>query len=169
MNGLESARLRLRHFSLEDVSFLTELDSFPEVRKYVLLDRAPTEEEVHAYVGRIMSRATLDERYGYWIAEEIESGTVIGWFHLRPERDLPGRQELGYRLHPTSWGKGFATEMGHALVTHALENYGIPEVVAIALNENKASISVMEKIGMRFERDFQYLDEHPSRIYIKYP
>lgn len=60
--------------------------------------------------------------------------------------------ELGYRLAREYWGQGFATECGRAWVEAAFTSFGLERVVAFAHPENAASIRVMTKVGMMFER-----------------
>ena len=92
---------------------------------------------------------------------EKSSGGFVGWFVLRPAEDGgmakmlaegPEDAELGYRLKRDAWGKGYATEGSRALVEKGFRELGVGRVVALADKDNVASIRVMEKVGLRFER-----------------
>jgi len=54
------------------------------------------------------------------------------------------------------WGKGYATEIAKAIIKWGFDNLDIDKIVAIAVPENKASIRVMEKVGMKYKKDYEY-------------
>jgi RimJ/RimL family protein N-acetyltransferase len=108
---LETLRLRLRQFTLDDTDRLVELDSDPAVMRYITFG-VPTPREAYVddilpYWLEVYRRTPL---LGYWAAEDRASGEFHGWFHLRPDRIDAGEQELGYRLRRASWGRGLASE-----------------------------------------------------------
>jgi RimJ/RimL family protein N-acetyltransferase len=105
---LETDRLVLRRFTAVDLDSLVELDSDPEVMRYITGGRPTPREQVRdellpaflAYYERFAG-------YGFWAAVEKASGQFLGWFHLRPpEGANPDEPELGYRLLRSAWGKG---------------------------------------------------------------
>src|SRR6185312_11135053 len=104
---LETERLRLRRLEQDDVEHLVELDSDPQVMRFINGGRATTRCEIEnevlpAFLGHY-------ERYGglgFWGVEEKSTGRFVGWFHLRPAEGAPaGEAELGYRLLRSAWGK----------------------------------------------------------------
>ena len=157
---LETLRLRLRRFTADDVDRLVELDSDPEVMRYITFG-ARTPREVYADV--ILPRWFAIYRdtplLGYWAAEQRDSGVFHGWFHLRPDRIDAGEQELGYRLRRASWGQGFASEGASALIDHGFGRVGIEKISARTLADNRGSRKVMEKCGLTFEQNFEYADD----------
>ena len=157
---LETQRLRLRQFTPDDVDRLVELDSDPLVMRYITFG-APTPREVYTEVIRPRWIAIYRDTplLGYWAAEERDSGEFHGFFHLRPDRIDAGEQELGYRLRRDSWGRGYASEGASALIDHGFLRVGVEKVSARALAGNHGSRKVMEKCGLRFERDFEYTDD----------
>ena len=88
----------------------------------------------------------------------------IGWIFLRPESDFKLLQqldlaeadavELGYRLRKSSWGQGYATEAAQALIDKSFNESNLNKIVAWALAENKASIRVMEKAGLKLQQEY---------------
>ena len=157
---LETVRLRLRAFTADDVDRLVELDSDPEVMRYITYG-VPTPREVYERVilPRWLATAAADPRLGYFAAEDRSSGEFLGWFHLRPDRFDPGEQELGYRLARAAWGRGFATEGARAVVSHGFDRVGADKISARTLSRNLASQRVMRKCGLAFERDFVYPED----------
>jgi RimJ/RimL family protein N-acetyltransferase len=157
---LETDRLRLRHFTADDVDLLVELDSDPEVMRYITYG-APTPRE--AYVETYMPRwFTIYERqpgFGYFAAELRDTDEFIGWFHLRDDRIEPEYVELGYRLRRAAWGQGYATEGGRALLRHGFETLGVEQVSARTLKRNLASQRVMQKCGLTRAGEFVFPED----------
>ena len=108
---LETARLRLRQFRSDDVDRLVELDSDPEVMRYVTFGApTPRDRYVDVFLPHWFAIYRETPLLGYWAAEGRATSEFHGCFHLRPDRIDAGEQELGYRLRRASWGRGFATE-----------------------------------------------------------
>ena len=80
----------------------------------------------------------------------------MGWFQFEEHDGRPAERELGYRLHPDTWGKGYATEGAAALLRDAFARPGIARVYAHSLLDNPGSIRVMEKIGMTYVGPWSY-------------
>ena len=149
---LATSRVLLRWLDEEHLDDLVELDSDPEVVRWV--DPPPSREEVereHIPAYRRYRESGLG--FGFWAAVHRESGEFMGWFHLRPRQgEAPDAPELGYRLRRKWWGQGFATEVSLALVERAFRELGASRVWAAAAAENTRSRRVMEKCGLRLER-----------------
>jgi RimJ/RimL family protein N-acetyltransferase len=154
---LETARLRLRKLVAADLDWLCELDSDPEVMRFISGgEPTPRDTMRDVYLPRMLQVYPLGPQYGFYAAEWRRVPGWLGWFHLRPERIEPGDMELGYRLRREVWGLGLATEGSRELLGRALREWSLPRVAARTLEVNLASRRVMEKCGMRWERDFVY-------------
>jgi RimJ/RimL family protein N-acetyltransferase len=153
---LETERLTLRHFTTDDVDNLVELDSDPEVMRYINGGRATPREEIERReLPAFLSYYTRSDGYGFWAAVEKDTGEFIGWFHLRPRADgAADEPELGYRLRRSAWGKGYATEGSRALIEKAFTELGAQRVWAETMVVNTASHRVMEKAGLKYVRTF---------------
>lgn len=164
---LETERLILRQFTEEDVDKLFELDSNPEVMRFINGGK-PTEYKIikNQILPRWLHYYKKYKYYGVWAVVEKLGQEFIGWFHFYPaientfacELNLVKSDEiaLGYRLCKPSWGKGYATEGSRALVAKGFAEWGVQRTAAWALVENKASIRVMEKAGLKFEQKFVF-------------
>lgn len=162
---LETERLRLRRFVPDDLERLVELDSDPDVMRYISYG-APTPRERYAQeiLPRWFALYAETPLLGYWAAETRVDGAFVGWFHLRPDRIDTGEQELGYRLRRAAWGQGFGTEGSRAVLGYGFERVGVETISARTLVGNLASRRVMQKCGLQFERDFVYAaDVIPGR------
>ena len=93
-------------------------------------------------------------RYGVWAVQLRDTGVVAGSVLLLPMPEPTdgapsmGEVEIGWHLHPDSWGNGYATEAAKAVLEYGFE-LGLPEILAIAKPDNAPSIAVMRRIGMR--------------------
>ena len=153
---LETDRLLLRRFTEADVDNLVELDSDPEVMRFINGGRPTSREEVRndilpAFLAYYQGFAG----YGFWAAVEKSTGAFLGWFHFRPPPDADVDDvELGYRLRRSAWGKGYATEGSRALIRKGFTELGVQRVFAETMAVNLASRRVMEKAGLRLVRTF---------------
>ena len=153
---METERLVLRRFAADDIDNLVELDSDPQVMRFINGGRPTPREEIEnevlpAFLGYYERYAG----YGFWAAVERSTGRFVGWFHFRPaEGALPEEVELGYRLRRSAWGMGYATEGSRALIGKGFSELGVHRVVASTMVVNVASRRVMEKAGLRFVRIF---------------
>ena len=143
----ETERLRLRPPLKSDLDNIYRLGSSEKVMRYI--SNGKTQSYVEA-------KKDLDKRirasantFGYWVTEERYSGKFIGWLALK-QLDTTKDIEVGYRFLEDFWGKGYATEGSKCLLEYAFATLKLPKVVAVALKENKASIKVMEKLGMQY-------------------
>jgi RimJ/RimL family protein N-acetyltransferase len=148
-------RLQFQPLSISDTPFILELNRDPAVMEF-LGGPNPDEEGIRAWLKTGVP--------GFVMAEIVETGEPIGWFHLRPERQEPFDLELGYRLKKSAWGKGYATEGSLALLGVA-RSQGAPSVIATTDVLNLRSRRVMEKIGMIYTNDFLYNGTLPSVRY----
>ena len=154
---LETMRLRPRRFTDGDIERLVELDSDPEVMRYITYGEPTSREEYEQDIlPRWFAIYATTPLLGYWAAEERQTGEFLGWFHLRPDRIEPEHQELGYRLRRAMWGRGYATEGGTALVGHGFGPVAAASISARALIGHLASQRVMQKCGLRYAGGFAF-------------
>ena len=154
MVRIQTERMILREFRLDDAPFHVEMNSDPAVQEF-LGEEPPTCEQMEQKIQGTLDRYPTGGNRGFWAAEE--DGKFIGWFHLRPSRDT-GETELGYRLIQRAWGRGLATEGSKALLELAKGE----RVIARTMILNKRSRSVMEKLGMKPVRTFPYTGSGPD-------
>ncbi len=181
---LETERLTLRQFTKDDADNLFELDSDIEVIRFanigVIKGGKPLDTDYETIQNRTLPRFLQYyqkyDGYGFWAAIEKSCNQFIGWLHFRPALDSQlnlnsglyeaSDIELGYRLRKAAWGKGYATEGSRVLILKGFSELGTQRVVSSALATNAASIRVMEKAGLKFER--KYLLQEIDREVVKY-
>jgi len=153
---LRTDRLVLRRFSEADAEHLADLDSDPEVMRFLTGGAATPRDTIEKEVlPGWLEEYRRSPGFGHWAAVERATGEFLGWFELVPlNRAEPGVVELGYRLRHTAWGKGYATEGSRALIERAFTEPAVRRIVAFTMAINTRSRRVMEAIGMRFVRTF---------------
>jgi RimJ/RimL family protein N-acetyltransferase len=151
---LETPRLALRQFTEDDVENLFELNSDPEVMRYLTGGRPTPRAEIRDTIipFHLASYERFD-RLGTWAAQTRETGEFLGWFHFRPgpDQDL-SNVDLGYRLRRSAWSLGYATEGSRALIDLGFTELGVDRVFAHTMTVNTASRRVLEKCGLTLVR-----------------
>lgn len=153
---LETDRLLLRRFTAADADNLVNLDSDPEVMRFLNGGRPTPRAVIEAEVlPRFLACYEQGAGLGFWAAVEKSTGKFIGWFEFRPvAASDPSVVELGYRLRRAAWGKGYATEGAGALVRKGFTELGVQRVVATTMTVNTTSRRVVEKVGLKLVRTF---------------
>ncbi|QRP50638.1 GNAT family N-acetyltransferase [Amycolatopsis sp. FDAARGOS 1241] len=155
----ETERLRLRPLTPADAGALVALLGDAGVMRHID-DGRPVPSEV--VVGRTLPGFLAEYRdlpagHGCFVAENSVTGQFAGCFSVRPAttRALEGcGTEVGYRLLPSVWGRGFATEGLRAVVRKAFAELGAERVVAATMVINTRSRRVLEKVGLKLVRTF---------------
>jgi RimJ/RimL family protein N-acetyltransferase len=121
-----------------------------------------TAEESDAMVDRITSTFST-EGLGLWALEAPNVASFVGYVGLWPARfDAPFTPavEVGWRLAPSYWGRGYATEAARTAVDDGFRRLALSEIVSFTAVINRRSRRVMERLGMT--RDPQGDFDHPA-------
>lgn len=165
---IETPRLGLRHFCLDDVEDFFELGSDPEIIRYA--EKHPLKDLDQARKVMLDAPLTDYEKYGYGRYAVIwkPTGELIGFCGMKylPEID---RNELGYRYKRRFWGQGIATEAGSGTLEYAANRLGMDEAIALILDGNTGSVRVAEKLGMRQNGTIEIYGETPWVYEISLP
>ena len=147
-------RLLLRRMVAADFAELHRMHSDPRVM--ATLGGVRTESETREALARNLERWQACEM-GWWSLFDRETGQFLGRGGLR-RIEVEGRDELeiGYGLVFDAWGRGLATELARFCVGLAFTRLGFESVIAFTLPTNLASRRVMEKAGLRYERDGEW-------------
>jgi RimJ/RimL family protein N-acetyltransferase len=157
MSELSTARLSLRHWRAADAPAFAALSADPEVMQFMPARLTRAQSEAFAR----QAQAQLAQRgFGLWAVEVREERPFIGYVGLSPVgfvASFTPAVEIAWRLERASWGCGYATEAAREVLRFAFEDLGLPEVVAFTVPANLRSRAVMQRLGLRYEADF----EHP--------
>ena len=155
---IETERLVLREIIPEDAKAFFEMDSNPEVVKYVGMKPLT---EIGQSIEMIKSiRKQYEENgIGRWAVIQKDNGKLVGWSGLKLIKEINNHKnihDLGYRFTPEYWGKGYAKETSRAVLKYAFKEMKLGKVFAYADVENSASNHVLRKLG--FEEKGTFID-----------
>jgi [ribosomal protein S5]-alanine N-acetyltransferase len=156
---VETERTLIREMQEEDLPGLFEMDSDPEVHRYIAQRPLKTMDEVKAMLQFVQQQYT-DNGVGRWAVIEKATGDCIGWTGFKLMKEIANGRinhyDFGYRFKRAAWGKGFATETGRASLQYGVEKMGLKPVYAMTDVNNAASRHVLEKLGFLFVEIFEY-------------
>jgi len=148
---LETQRLVLRRFSLEDAPFVLELVNDPAWLEHIGDRNVRSLEDARAYLRK--GALAMYERVGFgmYVVALQGSGESVGTCGLI-ERDGLDDVDIGFAFLPQYRGQGYALESAAAVLEHGRGALGLKRIVAIVSTANQRSIRLLEKIGLQFER-----------------
>lgn len=150
MDTLETERLRLRPFTLDDVdAYYAGVSSDADVMRYLPGGKPRLRSDSQWVISYFMRHAEL-HGFGVWAVEDKASGGLIGHAGLEyiPNAD---DVEIAYTLAKACWGRGLATEAAHASLSYGFETLDLAEIYGLAFAANEASQKVMRKLGMAYQ------------------
>ena len=157
----ETPRTILREMNMDDVDPFFEMDSDPEVHKYLGTRPAENRDQIIETIHYVRQQY-IDNGIGRWAIVEKSTNKFIGWTGLKLVKDLINDQtdyyDLGYRLIRKYWGQGYATETAQASLRYGFDKLNLNEIIATVNCENAASKKVVEKLGFTLCETF-YLRE----------
>jgi RimJ/RimL family protein N-acetyltransferase len=146
--SIETERTTIRPWRVQEADRFFDIHRRIEVVRWwdgtPMQDRQQAVDRINGYLAGFAE----DPRYGGWAIVERRTGVPAGTVLLKPLPDGGGEVEIGWHLHPDSWGKGFATESAAAVLGRAFAD-GLEEVWAVTHVNNHRSVAVCRRIGMR--------------------
>ena len=168
---LETKRLILRKWNKEDIEPFMKINQDPKVIEYLLgpMDLTQAENFING------ANEFIDKHgFGLFAACLKDRGELIGFIGLNIpnfEADFTPCVEVGWRLGSQYWGNGYAPEGAKACLEYGFKELKLDKILSWTAEGNKKSIRVMEKLGMKYEKDFSHpkLDiYHPLSKHVLY-
>ncbi len=154
----KSQRLGFRNWKPSDTDKLFALNSDKDVMEFFAF--LPSYEQTKALIKKMTTQ--FDENgFCYFAVDELQTDEFIGFIGIAKqnfEADFTPCVDIGWRLAKKYWGKGYATEGAKRCLEFAFFNKKLESIKAVAPQINLKSIKVMEKIGMKYVKNF----EHPA-------
>lgn len=152
---IETERLILREFTIDDAQAVYEFGANPEVHKYTGDELLTSLKRAKEIIETVVLKDYKNYGYGRWAVIFKPDNKLIGFAGLKylPEID---ETDIGFRFLPQYWGKGIATEASIEILKYAFENLGIDRIIGIAMPENAASCRVLEKVGLSLYKVAEY-------------
>lgn len=147
---LETERLRLREMTVDDAPGIIEMMSDPEVLRFMRDPPVDTHEKAIAFINRAHGWYEGKEAVQWAITHRDDDRLigVSGWHHWdREDRHV----DIGYHLVSELWGRGYATEVSHAMIEWCFDNLDVHRIQADCTDGNIASETVMRKCGFKYE------------------
>ncbi|WP_322414805.1 GNAT family N-acetyltransferase [Mesorhizobium huakuii] len=161
MTPMRTERLILRNWEERDRELFHRINSDERVMEFFPFrrDRAAADakmDEVRAWIDK--------DGYGFAAAEIAATGECIGFVGLSGTEDIDvlpaGTIEIGWRLAPEFWGKGYVTEASEAWLAYGFETLAVDEIVSFAVARNHRSTAVMKRLGMTADPTADF--DHPG-------
>jgi ribosomal-protein-alanine N-acetyltransferase len=150
---LETDRLILAPWTPSDWILLRPIATDGIVMRYITGGVPWTDEQIRLFVDRQV-RLYAERKFCRWKLIEKASLQMIGFCGVAIWRSAPD-PEIGWWLARSRWGCGLATEAARLALRDAFERVELDRIVSIARPENRASTRIMEKLGLKFECEFE--------------
>ena len=166
MKSIETERLRIRPFEPErDAAFLLEVLNEPEFILNVADRGVRTVVEAADYIREKFLPGHQRHGVGFCVVELKESGEPVGSCGLQ-KRDTLDDFDIGYSTLARFAGNGYAFESASALMHYARSELGLKRIIGLTSPTNARSAHLLEKLGLRYERDVQVPGfAGPSRLF----
>jgi RimJ/RimL family protein N-acetyltransferase len=150
MTPLDTERLFLRRFTVDDAPFVLTLLNEPSFLRYIGDKKVRNLEDARQYIlnGPVASYEAND--FGLYLVEFKEIRTPIGMCGLIKREELPD-PDIGFAFLPDFWNKGFAFEAAAAVLHDVRERLRLQRLLAITSLDNEASIKLLQRLGFRFD------------------
>lgn len=166
---IETPRLYMRKFTIDDLDAVFEFSSDNEVTKLTGEHCITSKEQAKKIITDIW--LTEYDKYGYgrYALVHKADNKVIGFcgFKFMPSGEFGVEQsapDIGYRMLKQYWGQGFGFEAAKAAMDYGINDLKLSNIFADAMVENIASNKILEKIGLKFDRQI----EHEGIVFNRY-
>ncbi|HKK89473.1 MAG TPA: GNAT family N-acetyltransferase [Saprospiraceae bacterium] len=153
-----SKRLIFRELIEKDVEDIYELDSDPEVHRYLGNHPIESREEALDIILHVRKQYK-DKGVGRWAMVHKISGECIGWCGFKVEsRNWKSGEyyDLGYRLKQKHWRKGYGFEAANCCLKYGFQQMELNEICAAADIDHKGSNRIIQKLGLQWVKTFEY-------------
>ena len=151
-----SKRLGFRNWKTTDVHLLFDINADENVMQF--FPSIQTREQTESFIDR-MQNQYKEKGFCYFAVEILETNQFIGFIGLSEQKfkaDFTPAIDIGWRLNPNFWHKGYATEGAKRCLEFGFHQLKLKEIIATAPTINLPSITVMQKIGMQKVKSFKH-------------
>ncbi|SHG19000.1 Protein N-acetyltransferase, RimJ/RimL family [Microbulbifer donghaiensis] len=148
---LETQRLWLREFTLDDIEDYYLLNANPEVVRFVGRKPLTSRDQALQLLQAGPLRDYRERGMGRLACIAKDSGRLIGFAGVKYVAEID-EVDIGYRFLPEYWGRGLASESATAVMAYGRTVLGLQRIVGIVDPANEGSASVLRKLGLQYER-----------------
>lgn len=166
MTVIETERLLLRRLDRGDADFLLALMNEPAYLRNIGDRGVRTREDAERYIEDAVVASYERHGYGMYLVALRASGRAVGIAGLVNRPALPG-VDVGFAMAGPHRRAGYASEAAAAVLRHAVADLGLNRVYGVVAPGNAASIRVLEKLGLHYERRISLTaDDEPVLLYV---
>jgi RimJ/RimL family protein N-acetyltransferase len=158
MRVIETKRLRLRHLDYGDAPFILNLLNQESFLRHIGDKGVRTPADARRYLREGPIESYRRFGFGLYLTELQDGGAPIGICGL-VKREALEDVDIGFALLPKYWNQGYAVESAGAVLGYGRQSLRLGRIVAVVAPGNPASIAVIEKIGLRYERMVRLADD----------
>ena len=158
MNPIETERLVVTEFSVENAAFVIELVNDPAWIEFIGDRGVSTLDDAREYILHKLQKSYQEFGFGMWLVQRKADGTPIGMCGLL-KREYLDDHDIGFSFLPAFRGQGYAFESASAVIEYGKEALGIKRLVGFVLAVNQKSVSLLKKLGMQYERNLKIPDD----------
>jgi [ribosomal protein S5]-alanine N-acetyltransferase len=151
---IETERLILRKFTVDDAAFMLELLNTPDWLRFIGDRNVRTLEQAEQYLLNGYMKSYQNYGFGFYVVVIKATQELIGICGIVKREGLED-VDIGFAFFQQFMGKGYGYESASAVLNYALNDLKIKRIVAIVDPENVVSIGLIKKIGMQFEKMIQ--------------
>ena len=163
---LSTARLTLVPIAEEHLDFEIGLDTDPDVQRYIMGKPSTRDEVIASHKRRIELTSSSNPPRGLWVGSIDNGTTPVGLWMLIPSHseNADTEAELGYRLLPQFWKKGYASEGSLAVLEYAFATQGLKRMTALTMRAHSATRATLVRIGFTYKGDVPTVTplDHPE-------
>ncbi|TQV74743.1 GNAT family N-acetyltransferase [Aliikangiella marina] len=148
---IETDRLILRDFTLDDAAFVLNLVNEPSWLENIGDKNVHNLQDAEDYILNGPMKSYQENGYGLYMAELKLKSVPVGMCGL-VKRDFFVEPDVGFAFLPEYWGLGFASESAKAVLEFARDELSIDRVLGITNIDNRGSMRVLEKIGLKYDK-----------------
>lgn len=161
---LETQRLSLREFNPNDSSFILKLVNSPDWLKYIGDKGVKTNEGAVNYLINGPIKSYQENGFGLWLVQLKDTNVPIGMCGLL-KREMLENVDIGFAMLPAYMKMGYGYEIASATMTYAKDTLNFEKIIAITDAKNQASIQLLNKIGLTFEKTLKLSDSDHVLIF----
>ncbi|UZO79610.1 GNAT family N-acetyltransferase [Aquimarina sp. ERC-38] len=152
----KSKRLGFRNWTNKDKLRMSEINSDPQVMEF--FPGTLSKEQTEGFIDR-MKKQYVKSGFCYFAVDKLENSEFIGFIGISEQNfkaDFTPCVDIGWRLAPKEWGKGYATEGARKCLDFAFKTIGLKSINSICPEINHKSKRVIEKLGMKKVQTFKH-------------
>jgi RimJ/RimL family protein N-acetyltransferase len=160
MKSFETSRTRIEPLGDGDTAFIIELLNDPSFIQNIGDRKVRTVSDALGYISKI-TESYRKHAFGLMKVTRLSAGVHIVLCGLI-QREVLDSPDIGFAFLPAFQGKGYAFETAQAVILEARSRLGLRKIAGVVDRANLASVRVLEKLGMSYQRDVKIASDEPA-------